>query len=46
MWRTPTGRIISHAARVAAARARCVADQKRGITTPDWIVELAEGQRA
>lgn len=27
--------------RIAAARARVVADRKRGVKTADWIVELA-----
>lgn len=36
-----TGRLISHAERVAAAKARIAADLKRGVTTDAWIIELA-----
>lgn len=40
-----TGRIVTQAERIAAARARIVADEIRGIETEPWIVELAK-QRA
>jgi hypothetical protein len=37
-----TGQIVSQAERIAAARARIVADEIRGIETEPWIVELAK----
>ncbi|QUW19788.1 hypothetical protein [Agrococcus sp. Marseille-Q4369] len=37
-----TGRVVSQAERIAAARARIVADEIRGIETEPWIVELAK----
>ncbi|WP_343918211.1 hypothetical protein [Agrococcus citreus] len=40
-----TGRIVSQAERIAAARARIVADDIRGLETEPWIVELSK-QRA
>lgn len=33
---------VSHAERVAAAQARVSADKKRGVTTAEWIVRLAQ----
>jgi hypothetical protein len=36
---------VSHEERVAAARARVVADRKRGVDTADWIRELASEGR-
>ncbi|WP_323958870.1 hypothetical protein GC088_09945 [Arthrobacter sp. JZ12] len=39
---TVSGRFVSKNERVAAARARVVADRKRGVTTAPWIVELAK----
>jgi hypothetical protein len=36
-----SGRVVSQAERVAAAGARVVADRKRGMETPAWIVELS-----
>ena len=36
-----SGRYVSQAERVAAARARVTADSKRGVKTETWIVELA-----
>lgn len=36
------GREVTTAERVAAAQARRVADQKRGLETPDWIVRLSD----
>lgn len=38
---TRTGRIVSQAERIAAARTRVVADERRGVETEPWIVELA-----
>lgn len=40
-----TGEIVTQAERIAAAQARIVADEIRGIETEPWIVELAK-QRA
>ena len=40
-YRASSGRPVSQAERVAAAQTRVAADQKRGVVTPDWIVELA-----
>lgn len=37
-----TGRIVTQAERIAAARARIVADEIRGIETEPWIVELSK----
>jgi hypothetical protein len=37
-----SGRYVSQAERVAAARARVTADSKRGVTTAPWIVDLAK----
>jgi hypothetical protein len=37
-----SGRFISQAERVAAARARVTADVKRGVETDPWIVDLAK----
>jgi len=37
-----TGRIVTQGERIAAARARIVADEIRGIETEPWIVELAK----
>ena len=39
---TSTGREVSTTERIAAARARRVADDNRGIETPDWIVRLSD----
>lgn len=32
---------VSAAERAAAARARVTADRRRGVETPEWIVQLA-----
>lgn len=37
-----TGRPVTRAERIAAARVRVVIDPKRGVVTPQWIVELAK----
>jgi hypothetical protein len=37
-----SGRFVSRAERVAAARARVTADSKRGVETATWIVDLAK----
>jgi hypothetical protein len=37
-----TGRLVSQAQRIAAARTRIVADEVRGVKTAPWIVELAK----
>ncbi|WP_206445772.1 hypothetical protein [Agrococcus sp. KRD186] len=37
-----TGRPVTRAERIAAARARVTIDPKRGVETPQWIVELAK----
>ena len=37
-----TGRIVTEAERIAAARTRVVADAKRGVKTEPWIVELSK----
>lgn len=42
---TRTGQIVTQAERIAAARARIVADDIRGLETEPWIVELSK-QRA
>lgn len=42
---TRTGRIVTQAERIAAARARIVGDDLRGLETEPWIVELSK-QRA
>lgn len=39
---TRTGRVVSQAQRVAAARTRVVADDLRGVETAPWIVELSK----
>ena len=43
-YMTSGGRIVSRGERVAAAQARVVADRGRGRSTPQWIVDLAEGR--
>ncbi|WP_206445774.1 hypothetical protein [Agrococcus sp. KRD186] len=37
-----TGRIITRAERILAARVRVTYDPKRGVDTPAWIRELAK----
>lgn len=37
---------VSHEERVAAARARVVADRKRGVDTAEWIRRLASEGRS
>jgi hypothetical protein len=37
-----SGRYVSQAERIAAARARVTADAKRGVKTATWIVDLAK----
>ena len=37
-----TGRIVSQAQRIAAAKTRIVADDLRGVETAPWIVELSK----
>lgn len=37
-----TGRPVTKAERIAAARARVTIDPKRGVETPQWIVDLAK----
>ena len=37
-----TGRIVTEAERIAAARTRVVADARRGVETEPWIVELSK----
>ena len=37
-----SGRYVSQAERIAAARARVTADQKRNVRTDAWIVDLAK----
>jgi hypothetical protein len=39
--RSGTREAVSRDERAAAARARVSADKKRGVTTADWIVQLA-----
>ena len=40
-----TGRLVSQAERVAAARTRVVVDRRRGVETPEWIVRLADNKQ-
>ena len=37
-----TGRVVTEAERIAAARTRVVADTRRGVKTAPWIVELSK----
>ena len=36
-----TGRVVSQGERIAAAQTRVIADKRRGVTTEQWIVNLA-----
>lgn len=41
-WSPIAQRFVTQAERIAAARVRVVIDPKRGVETPQWIVDLAK----
>lgn len=41
-WSPIAQRYVTQAERIAAARVQLVVDEKRGVETPAWIVELAK----